>query len=206
METVTAEGIAKTRRPAILDCRSAIYHFHIYHFFICSFLHVACAGLNAVPHLGLIVVVAWESGMLGVLTVRPGLHPTELCIRLVGADGVNEHGQPGFVGRADTAVVAGLLKGDIIVLAVTKRLTEGDRVFYYTTLAVSHWPLAIRTHAMGVRGGVFEEEGGVLLKGTATVIEVMDLHLYVRSIAERDKFLLYRIPGKRISNAKYSDE
>jgi hypothetical protein len=59
---------------------------------------------------------------------------------------------------------------------------------------------------MTIRGGVFEEEGGVLLKGTATVIEVMDLHLYVRSIAERDKFLLYRIPGKRISDAKYSDE
>ena len=199
METVTAEGITKTRRPAILDCRSAIYHFHIYHFFICSFLHVARAGLNAVPHLGLIVVVARESGMLGVLTVRPGLHPTELCVRLVGADGVNEHGQPGFVGRADTAVVAGLLKGDIIVLAVTKRLTEGDRVFDDTRFGIG-------TDAMRVRGGVFEEEGGVLLKGTATVIEVMDLHLYVRSIAERDKFLLYRIPGKTISDAKYSDE
>lgn len=102
--------------------------------------------------------------------------------------------------------MAGLLERDVVVLTVAKGLAERDRIFYYTTLAVSHWPLAIRTNSMTIRRRIFEEEGGMLFERTATVIEVMDLHLYVRSIAERDKFLLYRIPGKTISDAKYSDE
>lgn len=136
MVAVAAEGITKTRRPAILDCRSAIYHFHIYHFFICSFLHVARAGLDAVPHLGLVGMVAGIGGMLGVAAIRPGLHPTELCVRLVGTDGVDEHGQPGFVGRADAAVVASLLERDVVVLTVAKGLAEGDRILYDTILVI----------------------------------------------------------------------
>lgn len=59
---------------------------------------------------------------------------------------------------------------------------------------------------MTVRRRIFEEEGGVLLKRTAAVVEVVDLYLYVRGVAERNEFLLNGIPGKRISNAKYSDE
>ena len=59
---------------------------------------------------------------------------------------------------------------------------------------------------MTVCGGVFEEEGGVLLKRTAAVVEVVDLYLYVRGVAERNEFLLNGIPGKRISDAEDADE
>ena len=59
---------------------------------------------------------------------------------------------------------------------------------------------------MTIRRRIFEEEGGVLLKRTAAVVEVVDLYLYVRGVAERNEFLLNSIPGKAISNAKYSDE
>jgi hypothetical protein len=52
---------------------------------------------------------------------------------------------------------------------------------------------------MTIRGGIFAEEGGVLFERTAAVVEVVDLYLYVRGVAERNEFLLNGIPGKAIS-------
>ena len=77
--------------------------------------------------------------MLGIATIGPSLHPTELCVRLVGPDGVDEHGEPGFVRAADTAVMAGLLKRYVIVFAVLQGLTKRNRIFDDTTLVIGHW-------------------------------------------------------------------
>ena len=122
------------------------------------------AGLDAIPHLLLVIMISRIGGMLSVLTVCPGLHPTELCGRLIGTDGIDEHREPGFVTIAHTAVMAGLLKRDIIVLSVPKCITEGNRVTDDTSLAVSCWLLAIRTYSMAVRSGIFEQELSMLLQ------------------------------------------
>lgn len=94
------------------------------------------AGLDRVPHLRLGVMVTRISGMLGVLAIRPSLHPTELCRWLVMADSVNKHREPRFIRLADTAVMARLLERDEVVCPVAKRLAEGDRVTDDTTLRV----------------------------------------------------------------------
>ena len=96
------------------------------------------AGLDRVPHLGLGVMVTRISGMLGVLAIRPGLHPTELCFGLIGTDGVDEHREPRFIRLADTAVMACLLERDKVVLAVAQRLAEGDRIFDDTILEIGY--------------------------------------------------------------------
>jgi len=136
--------------------------------------------------------------MLGVAAVCPGLHPADLRVGLVGTDSVEEQGQPGFVSTTDAAVVARLLQGDIIVTPVAKRLTEGDRIFYGT------W-FGVRTHAMTIRRRVLEHELRMLLERTAAVVQIMDFHGHVRGIAERNQFLLYRIPGKAVSDTEDAD-
>ena len=96
------------------------------------------AGLDRVPHLGLGVMVTRISGMLGVLAIRPGLHPTELCRRLVVADGVDKHRKPRFVRSTNAGVMARLLERDEVVLAVAQRLAEGDCIFDNTILEIGY--------------------------------------------------------------------
>ena len=96
------------------------------------------ARLDRVPHLGLGVMVTRISGMLGVLAIRPGLHPTELCFGLIGTDGVDKHREPRFVRSTNAAVMASLLERDEVVVAVAQRLAEGDRIFDDTILEIGY--------------------------------------------------------------------
>lgn len=99
-----------------------------------NFLDIASAGLDGIPHDLLVGLIAGVGGVTGIAAVRPGLHPAETGVWLVGADGVDEQREPRFVRAADTAVVARLLEGDIVVAAVSEGLAEGDRVFNNTIL------------------------------------------------------------------------
>jgi hypothetical protein len=123
------------------------------------------------------------SGMLGVTAVCPGLHPAQLRIRLIRTDRIDEHSEPRFVRRTDTAVVTRLLQRDIVVFAVTKSLTKGDCVFDEPTPDPSLKGREVCANAMTIGGGVFEKELSMLLQRTTAVVEIMHLHLHAGFVA-----------------------
>ena len=137
--------------------------------------------------------------MLGIVTIGPSLHPTELCVRLVGPDGVDEHGEPGFVRAADTAVMAGLLKRYVIVFAVLQGLTKRDGVLDDTRARVG-------ADAMRIGSGILEQELSVLLQRATAVVQVMNLHLNALFGTERHEFLLDRIPRERVADAQDAND
>ena len=194
MISVAAKGVTKACGTTILNCLSTIYHFYIYHFLICNLLYIISASLDGVPHLLLVGVVTRISRVLGISAVRPCLHPTELCGRLVRADGVNKHRQPGFIGRTNTAVVAGLLERDEVIRTVPECLSQADSIFDDARSRIG-------TDAMGVSRRVFEHELRVLLQRATAIIQVMNLHLYAFFRAQRYQFLLHRIAGETIPYA-----
>jgi hypothetical protein len=59
---------------------------------------------------------------------------------------------------------------------------------------------------MGIGGGILHQEACVLLQRTSAVVEIVDLHFDSRRVAQRNQFLLYGIPGKRVSYTKDTDE
>ena len=79
-----------------------------------------------------------------------------------------------------------LLEGYIVIPAVAKGIPKGDRIFD-DTKALPTPPIRggryVRTHTMGIRSGVTHKELRVLLKGTTSIIEVVDLHLHAFGIA-----------------------
>ena len=137
--------------------------------------------------------------MVGIAAIGPSLHPTELSIRLVGADGIDEHGEPRFVRGLYAAVMACLLKRDEVIFSILECLAKRNRV-------LNNPRTRIRTHAMPVRGGVFEQKLGMLLQRTTAVVEVVDLDINMLRIAKRHEFLFYRVPGKRVSNTQNTDQ
>ena len=137
--------------------------------------------------------------MAGIATIRPSLHPTESCVGLIESDGINEHGKPRFVRGLDAAVMACLLKRDKIILAITKGLAKRNRV-------LDNPRTRVRTHAMPVRGRVFEQKLDMLLKRTTAVVEVVDLDVNMLRIAKRHEFLFHRVPGKGVSDTQNTDQ
>ena len=158
-----------------------------------------CARTYAIPHDLLVGLIARIGRMLGIAAIRPGLHPAQLRPGLVGSDGVDEHGQPGFVGSAYPAVMTCLLERDKIVPAVEEGLTKRYRVFDDTRLGIG-------ADAMGVRRRVLQHKLRMLLQRATAVVEVMHLHLHACRIAQRHQFLLHRVPGETIPDAENADE
>lgn len=99
MITVPAQRVAESSFPCALYRLSARHQeqLTIGRLTIDDLLHVARAGLNRIPHLLLVGMVARKSRVLGILAVRPGLHPTELCIRLVSAYGIDKQREPRLI-------------------------------------------------------------------------------------------------------------
>ena len=87
--------------------------------------------------------------MVGIAAIGPSLHPTELSVGLVGADGIDEHGEPRFVRGLYTAVMACLLERDEVIFSILECLAKRDRVLD------NPWT-RVRTYAMPVRGCVFD--------------------------------------------------
>ena len=85
-------------------------------------MYELCAGFDTIPHFLLVIMIARISGVLGVLTVRPGLHPIELRFRLVRPHGINKCGEPWFVTTADTTIMTRLLQRDHVIFPVPQGL------------------------------------------------------------------------------------
>lgn len=162
-------------------------------------MHVFGAGLDRIPHELLIALIEDIGGMVSITAVGPSLHPTEPGVGLVVPNGIDEHGEPRFIRGLDTAVMACLLQRDKIIFAITKGLAQCYRI-------LNNPRTRVRTHAMTVRSGVFEQKLGMLLKRTTAVIEVVNLDVNMPRIAKRHEFLFYRVPGKAISDTQNTDQ
>ena len=88
----------------------------------------ACSSQDTIVHYLLALPVTRESRMAGILGIGPSLHPTELRGGLIGADTVYQRGKKRLIGLCDTAIVACLLKGDIVPLTQTEGLAKRERL------------------------------------------------------------------------------
>lgn len=172
MIAVAAECVAERRRATELDGLPAWYEqpFAVRRMPVHDLFHIARTRLYGIPHLGLGVMVTRIRRVFGVLAVRPCLHPTELCVRLVRPHGINEKREPRFVRAADTAIVAGLLEGYEIIPTFSQRILQRDCLSNYPCLPMRDRRFVIRTHTMGIGGGVFDKELGVLLQRTTAIV------------------------------------
>ena len=89
--------------------------------------------------------------------------------------------------------MACLLERDEVIFPVAESLAKRDRVLD------NPWT-RVRTHAMPVRGSVFEQELDMLLQRATAIVEVVDLDVDMLRIAKWHEFLFYRVPGKRVSD------